>query len=94
MRPLASLQLILVVSLVIGILITAVAVSYQSHQHRLLVAQLQYLQMLEAELEADWSRLLIEQGTYSRHSRIESQARQLLNMHLPRVDETIVVIPP
>lgn len=80
--------------LIIMILATAVAIAYQAHQQRLLVANLQYLQRGEAELEADWSRLLIEQGMYSRHNRIEAQARQVLNMRLPAVAETVVVIQP
>jgi len=43
-------------------------------------------------LQTDWGRLQIEQGMYATPSRIESLARQQLQLTVPSGDQLVVVV--
>ena len=86
-------QLILLLLLTFGLLLTATGVVYSKYATR---KQFVALQMLRAErdaIEVEWGRLQLEQSTWATHARVERIARKRLNMHIPAADEVVVVKP-
>ncbi|WP_260294924.1 cell division protein FtsL [Sedimenticola hydrogenitrophicus] len=86
-------QLILLLLLTFGLLLTATGVVYSKYATR---KQFVALQMLRAERDAidvEWGRLQLEQSTWATHARVEKIARKRLNMHIPAADEVVVVKP-
>ncbi|AUF97835.1 cell division protein FtsL [Pseudomonas shirazensis] len=83
----------LMLLLFIAVLVSAVAVSYSAHWNR------QLLNTLFGELnerdkaQAEWGRLILEQSTWTAHSRIESLASEQLKMRVPAADEVRMVAP-
>ncbi|WP_459207924.1 cell division protein FtsL [Pseudomonas sp. MLB6B] len=79
--------------LFIGVLVSAIAVSYSAHWNR------QLLNTLYGELndrdkaQAEWGRLILEQSTWTAHSRIENLASEQLKMRVPAADEVRMVAP-
>lgn len=65
------------------VFISALKVVETRHQTRLLVVELQGMKNQHDELEREWTRLLLEQGTWSIHGRVEQIARNRLNMTVP-----------
>tara|TARA_Y100000588_G_scaffold354634_1_gene409084 strand:- start:2030 stop:2242 length:213 start_codon:yes stop_codon:yes gene_type:complete len=53
------------------------------HQARELFLVLQELRLQQNELDREWGQLLLEQGTWGTHGRIEEIARNKLNMIVP-----------
>jgi len=69
--------------LVVAVLASALAVVYAKHENRKLFAELQVLTARRDQLEVDWSRLQVEQGTWSTHARVEQLARGDMHMRNP-----------
>jgi cell division protein FtsL len=69
----------------IFIFLSALQVVSTRYQTRLLVVRLQELKVQRDELEREWGQLLLEQGTWSTHGRIEDLASTKLNMTIPDV---------
>jgi len=80
-------------TLVAAVLASAVAAVYAKHENRKLFMELQALTGERDSLDVDWSRLQIEQSTWSTHARVEQLARGEMHMHSPRADELRVVAP-
>lgn len=78
LRPSLALVVVLLVSL-----LTAFAIIASTHGSRALYAQLQVLEGQRWYLEEEYSRLLLEQGTWSSHHRIEVEARESLGLAVP-----------
>ncbi|WP_428607966.1 cell division protein FtsL [Sedimenticola sp.] len=86
-------QLMLLLILTFGLLLTATGVVYSKYASR---KQFVTLQMLRAErdaIEVEWGRLQLEQSTWATHARVEKIARKRLKMHIPAADEVVVVKP-
>jgi cell division protein FtsL len=64
-------------------MLSAVAVVELRHESRVLYARVQTLQQERDALNVDWGRLLLEEGAWSQHRRIEAMARAQLGMELP-----------
>lgn len=79
--------------LIAAVLASAVAAVYAKHQNRKLFAELQSLTVARDELEMDWSRLQMEQSTWSTHARVEQLAREQMHMRNPAPDEVKMVQP-
>ncbi len=77
--------------LVMAVLASAVAAVYAKHRNRKLFMELQALTQERDRLEVDWSRLQIEQSTWSTHARVEQLARGEMGMHDPGADEQRLV---
>ena len=83
----------LMLLLFIAVLVSAVAVSYSAHWNR------QLLNTLFGELnerdkaQAEWGRLILEQSTWTAHSRIEVLATEQLKMRIPGAAEVRMVAP-
>ena len=52
---------------------------------------LQLLQEEREQIGIEWGRLQLEESTLATHSKVESTARDRLGMHLPRIDEVMVI---
>jgi cell division protein FtsL len=75
------------------LLATAVFVVEARHESRLLFAQLQTLRIERDALNTEWGQLLLEEGTWSEHRRVEMMARTRLDMDIPGRDRIVVVRP-
>ncbi|MBP9960460.1 cell division protein FtsL [Pseudomonas sp. FFUP_PS_473] len=83
----------LMLLLFIGVLVSAIAVSYSAHWNRQLLNTL-YGELNERDkAQAEWGRLILEQSTWTAHSRIESLASEQLKMRIPGADEVRMVVP-
>jgi cell division protein FtsL len=80
-------------AVVLAVLASAVAAVYAKHENRKLFMELQALIDERDQLEVDWSRLQIEQSTWSNHARVEQLARGEMGMRNPSADELRLVTP-
>jgi cell division protein FtsL len=83
----------LMLLLFVGVLVSAVAVSYSAHWNRQLLNTL-YGELNERDkAQAEWGRLILEQSTWTAASRIENLASEQLKMRVPAADEVRMVAP-
>lgn len=88
--PAGSLLMLLLFVAVLG---SALAVSYSAHVHRQLLNAL-YAELSERDkMQAEWGRLILEQSTWTAHSRIESLAVGQIHMRIPEPAEVQLVKP-
>jgi len=66
-----------------AVIVVSVAVVQTRHESRQMFAQLQTHQAERDALNVEWGRLLLEEGAWSQHRRIEQMARQRLDMNTP-----------
>lgn len=85
----SQLMLILFISL----LISAMAVSYAAHWNRQLLNELYQQTNIRDKAQAEWGRLVLEQSTWTAHSRIETLATEQLGMHVPDAVDIKLVKP-
>jgi len=77
--------------LLICVVATAIGVVYSKYLSRRHFVTLQELQADKERLGIEWGRLQLEESTLATHSAVEEQARDRLHMHLPGVDEVVVI---
>jgi cell division protein FtsL len=75
----------------IAVVIIALVVVELRHRNRLLFAELQTVTRERDQLNTEWGQLLLEQGAWSEHRRVEETARVRLGMALPAGDQVVVV---
>ncbi|UVE18599.1 cell division protein FtsL [Pseudomonas sp. LS44] len=88
--PSGSLMLLL---LFIAVLISAIAVSYTAHWNRQLLNALYSELSVRDKAQAEWGRLVLEQSTWTAHSRIENLAAEQLKMRVPEPGDIRMVAP-
>jgi cell division protein FtsL len=91
-RPWIELAIVLV--LAAGVTVSGVWIVRAEHQSRQLFIRTEALSREQDQLEIDWGRLQIEQSTYATHPRIESLARERLDLTVPNDDQLVVVVEP
>lgn len=74
-----------------ALLSSAIAAVELRHESRKLFTQLQHLQAQRDALDIEWGKLLLEEGAWSQHRRIEALARARLNMDLPEAERIVVI---
>lgn len=74
-----------------GLLVLAAAVVSLRHYNRQEFAQLQALRVERDALNIEWSKLLLEEGAWSQHPRVELTARKRLGMQLPTAEQMIII---
>ena len=79
--------------LFIGVLVSAVGVSYSAIWNRQLLNTLYGELSVRDKAQAEWGRLILEQSTWTAHSRIETLASEQLKMHIPGAAEVRMVTP-
>ncbi|MEM8499527.1 MAG: cell division protein FtsL [Pseudomonadota bacterium] len=77
--------------LLIMVILSALAVVFSSYQSRQLFHELQTLQREVGSLHLEWRQLLVEEGAFSTHIRVENTATAELGMQAPGSDNTIAV---
>ena len=70
-------QLAVSCALLALVVISALSVIYSTYRSRQLFNELQQLQRAEWNLDEDWERLLLEQGTWASHERVSQQDVEL-----------------
>ena len=79
------------VLLVLVVVVAAFAVVELRHRNRLLFVELQGLTHERDNLNTEWGQLLLEQGAWSEHRRVEDTARVRLGMAVPAGDHVVSV---
>lgn len=78
-----------------SVILLSLAVVQTRHESRQLFAQLQAQQAERDALNVEWGKLLLEEGAWSQHRRIEQLARSRLDMDTPAAaDIRVVRLPP
>ncbi|MEL7043595.1 MAG: cell division protein FtsL [Pseudomonadota bacterium] len=80
-------------ALALAALVTAFAIIASTHRVRGAYAELQTLEGQRWYLEEEHSRLLLEQGTWSSHHRIATEAREVLGLVTPGPESVRVLKP-
>lgn len=70
---------------------SALNVVLQRYETRSLFIELQALRKQKDELDREWGQLLLEQGTWGAHGRVEDIARSKLGMTVPRQEQIVRV---
>lgn len=78
-------------SLLIAVLISALAVIYTTNEHRMRFSELQRLEQHSNLLRLRWGQLLLEQASLATPARVEQLAAEKLEMRLPVDKETYVL---
>ncbi len=74
-----------------AVIVISMAVVQTRHESRQLFAQLQAQQAERDALNVEWGKLLLEEGAWSQHRRIENMARSRLAMDTPEAADIRVV---
>jgi cell division protein FtsL len=90
MRP-QVLELLAVLTLAVAVTASGVWVAGSKHRSRQLFIHLEDLNREQERLQIDWGRLQIEQSAYATHPRIETLARERLDLTEPSSDQLVVV---
>jgi cell division protein FtsL len=80
-----------IVVLAIAVVVSALAVVQVRYLSRARFTELQALQAERDAYVTEWGRLLLEEGAWSQHRRIEATARARLGMDLPDPKQIVVV---
>lgn len=92
LRSMPNGSLLLLV-LFVGVLLSAIAVAYSAHWNRQLLNALYAELSVRDKAQAEWGRLILEQSTWTAHSRIEVLASEQLRMHIPAAADVRLVKP-
>ena len=84
---------LLMVVLFIAVLLSAIGVAYSAHWNRQLLNELYGELSVRDKAQAEWGRLILEQSTWTAHSRIETLASEQLKMHIPEAAAVRLVAP-
>lgn len=82
--------LVLVVSY-LAVIVLAVMVAINRHEARQLFAEVQQLERDRDQLNATWSRYVLEQSTQLNQLHVESRALESLHMQKPVAENTRVI---
>lgn len=75
------------------IVASALAVPYSAHWSRQLLNELAGEMSQREKAQAEWGRLVLEQSTWTAHSRVEAIATRQLGMRVPEAAEVVLVQP-
>jgi cell division protein FtsL len=91
-KPLPAGSTVLLI-LFVAVLVSAIAVAYSAHWNRQLLNSLYGELSVRDKAQAEWGRLILEQSTWTAHSRIETLASEQLKMRIPEPAEVRMVAP-
>lgn len=77
-----------------AVVASGVWVVQAKHESRQLFAELEELKREQDRLKVDWGRLRLEQSTWATHPRIESVAREELDLEEPSESQVVVLARP
>lgn len=91
-ESLSGIRLMFVCALILSlVLVSSLGVIYSTFKSRQLFSEVQLQHRESMRLEEQWGRLLLEQSTWSSHSRVEGLAKQKLKMVAPDPAHIVVV---
>lgn len=73
------------------VVLSALMVVYVKYQSRVLFTQLKQETRSQDVLEVEWSRLQLEQTTWSSNARIEKIAKKQLGLQAPKAEQIIFI---
>ncbi len=73
------------------VLVSAAAVVAVRHQNRLTFVTLQKQEQRHDELQAEWSRLMLERATWTRRNSVVDDARKRLGMVAPSPERIVTL---
>ena len=88
-----TLRLATLVLLWLLVVVSALGVVVSKHESRKQFLALQTLEAERDQLAIEWGRLQLEQSSWATHGRVEQLARNKLKMKIPRVGDTVMVLP-
>lgn len=88
-----SLRAFVFTLMIAAVLMSAVTVVYARQRHRLAYVELTQLEKQRDELNIEFSRLQLEQATWSETNRIEQIATERLGMKFPETADSVVLRP-
>lgn len=71
---------------------SAISVAYSKHLSQRAYFELSSIQQSIDALAIQWSRLQIEESTFSEHGRVERTARERLGMELPGLAASVMIV--
>lgn len=74
-----------------AVILISIAVVQTRHESRQRFAELQMQQAERDALNVEWGKLLLEEGAWSQHRRVEIMARNRLDMNTPEAANIRVV---
>jgi cell division protein FtsL len=86
-----NLRVLIGLPLLVGVVLSGIALVQSRHAHRQLFAELNRLEAQRDELNIEFGRLQLEQATWGETFRIERVAREQLGMRSPEPVEVQVV---
>ncbi|MCG8382241.1 MAG: cell division protein FtsL [Gammaproteobacteria bacterium] len=86
-----KLQTFIIFGVLGAVVISAVEIVAAKHRARVLFSESQYLESVEDQLNQEWGQLLLEQGVWAAHRRIESVAVEELKMRVPQISDIKMV---
>ncbi|MCQ4314035.1 cell division protein FtsL [Stutzerimonas sp. VN223-3] len=84
---------LLMLVLFVAVLLSAIGVAYSAHWNRQLLNELYGALSVRDKTQAEWGRLILEQSTWTAHSRIETLATEQLEMQIPAAADVRLVAP-
>lgn len=87
------MERLVLVTLAVAVFASALGVVFSTHESRKLFVELQGLQKVRDEMNAQWGRLQLEQSTWATHGRIERIANEKLDMVIPPPGAVVIVRP-
>ena len=88
-----SLRFFLIAVMLTAVIGSAIGAVYARQQHRLAYVELTRLENERDELNIEFSRLQLEQATWSETNRIEQVATEKLGMKFPEGADMVVISP-
>lgn len=79
------------VVLAVALMLCALAVVNGQHRARTLFIELEALNREARDLEVEWGKLQLEQGTLTSHARVETLAKTELGLISPPLDKVWLV---
>lgn len=86
-----SLKYLFIFSLLIAVMISAMAIVYVTDVNRHQFSELQNLQLAKNDLNSQYNQLLLEQNTLSAPARVQQIAQNQLKMIQPTQQSVVVV---
>lgn len=83
----------IILLLLLATVISGVCVVYARHKHRQAYIELSRLEKQRDELNIEFSRLQLEQATWSETNRIEQIATERVGMRFPEGADVVVLTP-
>lgn len=80
--------------LLVAVIVSALGVVELRHRNRVAFAELQKVQATRDAIDIEWGQLLLEQGAWAEHRRVEEFARARLGMTPPAQSQVVVVYAP